>query len=90
MIAHWFDRAYAMYTMQSLDDENKRDLLGEVLHDELRIIMEYVKDLPAIKHRLVKVEDGIGNVHDRLITLEAITRDHENGLKALADRLAGS
>ncbi|MCW2933296.1 MAG: hypothetical protein JWM19_4258 [Actinomycetia bacterium] len=38
--------------MQSLDDGERRAVLGEVLADELKAIAEYVKDMPLIMKKV--------------------------------------
>jgi hypothetical protein len=38
--------------MQSLNDDERKEVLGEVLADELKTILEYVKDVPLIKKSL--------------------------------------
>ena len=39
-----------------MDDEMRKEVLGEVLMDELKTIREYVQDIPAIKQSVTKLE----------------------------------
>lgn len=56
--------------MQSLSDEERREVLGEVLADELKAIHEYVRDIPLIFARLDKIDA-------RLDSVENVTQMHE-------------
>ncbi len=56
--------------MQSLSDDERKGILGEVLFDELKAIREYVSEIPAIKRKLNEVDE-------RLIEVERIVRTHE-------------
>ncbi len=64
-------------TMQSLNDDERREVLGEVLADELKVIHEYVQDIPLIKQKLAEVDQRLIRVEDRLVVVEAVTRAHE-------------
>ena len=56
--------------MHQLDDEAKKEVFGEAILDELKVIHEYVEQIPGINKRLDKVEDRLEGVETRLELLE--------------------
>jgi hypothetical protein len=56
--------------MQSLDDEERKEVLGEVMFDEFRVIREYVQDIPLIKKKLHEVDERLIKVEERVSGLE--------------------
>ncbi len=74
--------------MQSLSDDEQRHILGEVLADQLKAILEYVQEIPDVKRRLGSLETKVDKVDSRLIVVEAIVKDHEIELKAIKRQLA--
>jgi 2-phospho-L-lactate guanylyltransferase (CobY/MobA/RfbA family) len=68
-------------TMQSLSDEERREVLGEVLMDELKAIHDYVKDIPIIKQ-------DIRAINERLTAVESIVQMHEADIRYLRQRIA--
>jgi septal ring factor EnvC (AmiA/AmiB activator) len=80
--------------MQSLSDDERKQVLGEVLHDELQAILELVKDVPAIRHDLTQVQSDISELkQDMKIVKAAVTdlsrqgQDHERRLTRLEARV---
>lgn len=69
--------------MQSLDDEERKAVLGEVLADELKAIKEYVQDVPGIKQELHQVKATVDEISDRLSVIEHVVKDHESELTQL-------
>jgi predicted nucleic acid-binding Zn-ribbon protein len=63
--------------MQSLDDDERKAVLGEVLADELKVIREYVEDVPEIKQKVHKINATVSEINDRLSVLESVVREHE-------------
>lgn len=74
--------------MQNLSDGERREVLGEVLFDELKVINEYVKDLPKIEKKVSKMEKTLEHVVSRLNVIEQVVREHEVELRQLKARLA--
>jgi DNA repair ATPase RecN len=66
--------------MQSLDDHERKLVLGEVLFDELKAIREYVQEIPAIKQKLNQVDE-------RLIEVERIVKIHEIDIRQIRQHL---
>ena len=64
-------------TMQSLSDKERREVLGEVLVDELKAIREYVQDIPQMKQELTAMNERLERVEFRMSIVEAIVRDDE-------------
>lgn len=66
--------------MQSLSDDERKDMLDEVLVDELKAIREYVSEIPAIKQKLNEVDQ-------RLIEVERIVKIHEVDIRQIRQHL---
>lgn len=66
--------------MQSLSDNERRDVFGEILLDELKAIREYVSEIPAIKQKLNEVDQ-------RLIEVERIVKIHEVDIRQIRQHL---
>ena len=75
-------------TMQSLSDDERKGVLGEVLFDELKAIREYVQDIPLIKQKVREIDSRLINVEDKLIVVEAVVKNHETEIKQLRQQLA--
>jgi 2-phospho-L-lactate guanylyltransferase (CobY/MobA/RfbA family) len=76
--------------MQSLSDEERKKVLGEVLADELKVIREYVEDVPLIKRkvndidkRLTKVEANTKIIKAAITDMSSELKDHERRLTQL-------
>ena len=76
--------------MQSLSDDERKEVLGEVLHDELRAILELVKDVPAIRQDLQQVQADVAELKADMKIVKAATtdlskqgNDHERRLSQL-------
>lgn len=74
--------------MQSLDDDERKEVLGEVLADELKAITEYVKDVPLLRQELHQVHATVNEINDRLTIIEHAVKEHESGLKRLRRKVA--
>lgn len=62
-------------SMMSLNDDERREVFGEVLMDELRVIREYLSDIPIIKKdvrelkQITKEHTQILQRHDVLLRI---------------------
>lgn len=81
--------------MQSLSDDERKEVLGEVLHGELQAILEYVKEIPGIQRDLRHVQVDVAELkQDMQVVKAAITdlskqgNDHERRLTQLEARVA--
>lgn len=52
--------------MNNLTDKERLELLGEVFMDELRIIREYLSDIPLIRKDIADIKAHIANHDQRL------------------------
>jgi hypothetical protein len=69
--------------MQSLSDDERKEVLGEVLGDGLKAILEYVKGLPSLQQELHQVHATVNDISDRLNVIEHVVKDHESEIKSL-------
>lgn len=74
--------------MQDLSDDERREVLGEILADELKVIGEYVKDVPKIQEEVHQVHAKVDDVSDRLKVFEQVLREHEEEIKGLKRKAA--
>jgi hypothetical protein len=73
--------------MQSLSKNEQRQVLGEVLSDQLKAILEYVQEIPAVKRKLAEVDERLINVEQRLIVVEAVVKSHEADIRHIKRHL---
>ena len=64
--------------MQSLSEDEKRQVLGSVLADQLSAIQEAVKDVPEIKSKLEKLDRAMSDVGADLKVVKAAVTDLSN------------
>ena len=57
--------------MQSLSEDEKRQVLGAVLADQLSALHDAVNDLPEIKKQLDRLEEQLGVVRDDVKVVKA-------------------
>lgn len=69
--------------MQSLNDDERKLVLGEVLADELKVIHEYVMEIPGINKRLISVKKDVKELKADMQIVKAIVKDHSRQLNAL-------
>jgi hypothetical protein len=74
--------------MQSLSDDERKSILGNVLSDELRVILEYVKEVPSLQRELHQVHATVSEISDRLQIIEHVVKEHESEIRQLKRRAA--
>jgi ubiquinone biosynthesis protein UbiJ len=74
--------------MKSLNDEERKEVLGEVLADELKVIGKYVKDIPKVKEEVHQVHAAVDDINERLIVLEHVMKSHEVDIRYLKHKTA--
>lgn len=74
--------------MQSLNDDERKDVLGEVLADELKAIREYVEDVPKVKEEVHQVHAKVDDIDDRLKVIEAVVKHQETDIRKLKKQAA--
>lgn len=70
-----------------MDDETRREVLGEALMDELRAIRENTDEIPAIKHRLEHVDERLTVAQSDMKVVKAAVRDISSKLVVIDHRL---
>jgi outer membrane murein-binding lipoprotein Lpp len=63
--------------MQSVNDDEKREVLGEVLADELKAIHELVSDVPTIKKTVEALDNDMQIVKSDTKAIKAVVKNHE-------------
>lgn len=81
--------------MQSLDDDERKMVLGEVLADELKAIREYVQDVPAIRRDIETLKEDVAELKSDMKIVKAVVIDqskqinqHDTFLKTLKPKAA--
>ncbi len=69
--------------MQSLNNDERKQVLGEVLADELKVIREYVEDIPDIKKDVHKLKEDIAQIKSDMKIVKVITKNHESRIMQL-------
>lgn len=74
--------------MKSLSDDERKEVLGEVLADELKAINEYVKDIPKVKEEVHQVLATVDDLNERLTVMEHVIKSHEVDIRYLKHKTA--
>lgn len=74
--------------MHEMDDKTRKEVLGEVLMDELKAIREYVEDVPKIKMQVHQTNTTVNEMNERLIVMESVIREHEGEIRRLKRKSA--
>ncbi|HUD06499.1 MAG TPA: hypothetical protein VMR34_01300 [Candidatus Saccharimonadales bacterium] len=67
--------------MQSLSDNERKEVLGEVLADELKAIRESVHDVPKISKKVDLLEEDMKEVKSDIKVIKAAVTDVSRHLK---------
>jgi hypothetical protein len=79
---------YNQRAMHDIDDTTRKEVLGEVIMDELKAIREYVEDVPKIKAQAHQTNTTVNEINDRLVVIESVLRDHEAEIRNLKHKPA--
>jgi hypothetical protein len=74
--------------MQDLSDDERREVLGEILMDELKSIGEYVKDVPKIQEEVHQIHATVDDMNGRLRVFEHVLKEHEGEIQQLKHKAA--
>jgi len=74
--------------MQDTSDDERKDVLGEVLADELKAIMEYAKVIPNIQEEVHQVHAKVDDMNDQLKVFKHILKEHEEEITTLKRKAA--
>jgi len=66
--------------MQGMNDDERRQVLGEVLMDELKAIREYVQDIPAIKQDVQQLKTDVDEIRPDVKVIKAAVTDQSRQL----------
>lgn len=66
----------------------RKEVLGEVLMDELKAIREYVQDIPVIKQDVAEIKQDVAVLKTDVKAIKAVVREHETGIKILKQKAA--
>ncbi|MGZ6609010.1 MAG: hypothetical protein ACXVFI_18315 [Solirubrobacteraceae bacterium] len=72
--------------MHNIDDETRREILGEALMDELKAIHDYVRDVPEIKAEVHQVRMKVDEMNLRLDVIEMVVREHDRDIRGLKQK----
>jgi peptidoglycan hydrolase CwlO-like protein len=67
--------------MQGLNDDEKRQVLGEVLADELKAIHDLVKDVPNVSRKVNKIEVDVESLKNDMKAVKAVVTEHSHEIK---------
>jgi peptidoglycan hydrolase CwlO-like protein len=75
--------------MQSLSEDEKRQVLGSVLSDQLRVIQESVKEVPEIKNKLDELDHKLTKACEDIklvrAAISSITQEVNRHERQIAD-----
>lgn len=66
--------------MQSLNDDERKEVLCEVLADELKAIHELVSDIPKISRKANKLVIDVGELKNDMKAVKAVIKEHSKQL----------
>jgi hypothetical protein len=66
-----------------MDDENRKEVLGEALMDELKVIREYVSDIPHIKKKVNRIDARLQVLESYDKATRLVVKDHETRITSL-------
>jgi hypothetical protein len=66
------------------------EVLAEEMNGKFDLVLEYVRDIPEIKRRLIVVEEKVDRLQDDVTVLKSVTRDHSSDIAKLRLRVATS
>ena len=69
--------------MQSLDDDERRAILGEVLADQLQVILEYVSDIPEMKRDIAVLKTDVTELKSDMKIVKLTLIDNDRRLERL-------
>jgi hypothetical protein len=61
--------------MQSLNDDERKVVLGEVLADELKVIRAYVQDIPTLKQDVGTLKTDVSELKSDMKVVKAVIKD---------------
>ena len=62
--------------VHDLTDKERLQLLGEVFMDELRVIREYLEDIPGMKRDIATLKIDVSQLKSDMVIVKAVLKDH--------------
>lgn len=72
--------------MQDLTDDDRRQVLGEILMDELKALREGISMLPT-RQEFKKLEEKFDKMSDDIDTIKSVAKNHSSKLQNHEQRL---
>ena len=66
-----------------MDDEMRKEVLGEVLMDELKAIREYVEEVPKIRQTVDQIDKNLEEVQTDVKVIKTVVKEHEQRITDL-------
>lgn len=73
--------------MHDIDDETVKGVIGEEIKSQLDAVLEYVKDVPALRSELREVKEKVDDIDTRLTTVEAVVTDMSSEMKEMHQQI---
>jgi peptidoglycan hydrolase CwlO-like protein len=74
-----------IHGMQGLSNDERKNVLGDVLYDELRAIRELVQDVPEIKRKVDNLEKDMSEVKADIKVIKKVITVHSKQIKTLQE-----
>jgi hypothetical protein len=74
--------------MADIDDKTLRKVLGEVVADQVKLILEYVSEIPAVRAELREVKDDVTILKQDMGIVKHMLTIHDKDLRELKQRMA--
>lgn len=68
-----------------MDDRHRKEVLGEVLADELKAIHEYVQEIPAIRIKVDHIDERLKIVEIDVKAIKSVARLHNQDIQYLKE-----
>jgi hypothetical protein len=66
-----------------MDDERRKEVLGEQLFTELQAIREYVEDIPSIKSDVAELKADVADIKGDMSMLKNVVRENSSDIADL-------
>lgn len=76
-----------MATMHGMDDDTRKEVLGEVVMDELKVIREYLEYLMPVRQRVEDIDKRLVAIESDVKIIKLTVTDHSKQLYRHEQRL---
>lgn len=74
--------------MHDMSDEDRKAVFGEAILDELKVIREYLTDIPVIKKDVAVLKDDVAVLRQDMKVVKAVLSEHDTDIRMLKQKLA--